>query len=217
LEILSRVIFSHFDTGRDAKYPESIRGATGAEFDRPGRNYIEGLRARAPVAQFITDKLPANFNYVGMIKLMLPNAKVVHCRRDPADTCLSVFKNDFAGTHEYSHDLRELGRYYNAYCGLMEHWHRVLPGFIHDVQYEDMVADQIGQSRALLEYCGLEWDDACLDFHKTDRRVATASVEQVRRPIYKDSVQAWKRYETQLAPLLEVLRNGQSADRPAGN
>ncbi len=88
----------------------------------------------------------------------------------------------------------------------MEHWHSVVPGFIHDVQYEDMVADQAGQTRTLLEFCGLEWDDACLEFYKTDRPIRTASAEQVRRPIYKDSVQLWKRYETQLAPMLEILR-----------
>ena len=149
--------------------------------------------------------MPRNFIYIGLIKLMLPDAKVIHCRRDPADTCLSIFKTYFTGKHEYSHDLGELGRYYKLYRGLMEHWHSVIPGFIHDVQFEDMVTDQAEQTRTLLEYCGLEWDDACLESHKTDRPVMTASVEQVRRPIYKDSVQLWKRYETELAPMLGSL------------
>ena len=208
---LKRIVSSYFDKGNGVEFPESIRFADGASFERQGVEYIREIRKYSMDTRFITNKMPANFKYIGLIKLILPNAKVIHCRRDPADTCLSIFKTYFTGKHEYSHDLGELGRYYNAYGELMEHWHGVLPGFIHDVQYEDMVADQAGQTRPLLEYCGLEWDDACLEFHKTNRPVRTASAEQVRRPIYKDSVQLWKRYETQLAPMLEILRQNGSA------
>ena len=142
--------------------------------------------------------MPKNFNYIGLIKLTLPDAKVIHCKRDPMDNCLSIFKTYFTGDHEYSHDLGELGRYYTIYRGIMEHWHNVMPGFIHDVHYEEIVADRAGQTRLLLKHCGLEWDDACLEFYKTPRAVMTASAEQVRRPIYKDSVCLWKRYEKAL-------------------
>ena len=206
LGTLSQIVSSYFDKGKGVEIPESIGQVDGADFERPGVEYIQAIRKHSPDTRFITDKMPENFKFIGLIKLMLPNAKVIHCRRDPADTCLSIFKTYFTVKHEYSHDLGELGRYYNFYRGLMEHWHSVIPGFIHDVQYEDMVADQAGQTRTLLEYCGLEWDDACLEFYKTDRPVRTASAEQVRRPIYKDSVQLWKRYEKQLAPMLEILR-----------
>jgi hypothetical protein len=121
------------------------------------------------------------------------------------DTCLSVFKNLFAGTHKYAYGLRELGEYYKLYEGLMEHWNSVLPGSIFEVRYEEMVGDQENQTRRLLEFCGLDWDDACLSFHKSSRAVRTASVVQVRQPIYKSSVQLWKRYEKQLEPLLQAL------------
>ena len=137
---------------------------------------------------------------------MTPNARVIHCRRDPLDTCVSIFTNHFPGHGNfYANDLGELGRYFNLYRDLMNHWHSVLPGFIYDIQYEDLVTDQETQSRALLAYCGLEWNDACLEFYKTDRPVRTASAAQVRRPIYKDSIQSWRRYEQWLEPLLEVL------------
>ena len=137
---------------------------------------------------------------------MLPHAKVIHCCRDPRDTCLSIFKNYFSVHGNYfSSDLVELGRYYNLYRDLMSHWHSVLPGFIYDIQYEDLVADQEKTTKDLLAYCGLEWDDACLAFYKSDRPVHTASFAQVRQPIYKHSVRSWKRYEKWLGPLLDVL------------
>ena len=205
LGTLGRIVSSYFDKRNGVEFPESIRQVDGADFERPGVEYIQAIRRHSLDIRFITHKMPRNFIYIGLIKLMLPDAKVIHCRRDPADTCLSIFKTYFTGKHEYSHDLGELGRYYKLYRGLMEHWHSVIPGFIHDVQFEDMVTDQAEQTRTLLEYCGLEWDDACLESHKTDRPVMTASVEQVRRPIYKDSVQLWKRYETKLAPMLGSL------------
>ena len=142
-----------------------------------------------------------------MIKLILPNAKVIHCKRNPEDNCLSIFKTYFSReAHGYASDQTDLGHYFNLYRDLMEHWHNVLPGFIYDIQYEDVVSDQEAQTKALLAHCNLEWNEACLAFHKTERPVKTASAAQVRQPIYKDSVQSWKRYEKQLAPLLKALR-----------
>ena len=213
LESLSRVISATVGSTNSMDIPEWIRRADGARFEPAGSDYIEAIRSRAPDARFITDKMPGNFKHIGLIKLMLPHAKVIHCRRDPADTCLSIFKTYFTQQHDHVHDLVDLAHYYRFYDDLMAHWHSVLPGFIHDVRYEDMVADPAGQTTALLEFCGVEWDDACLAFHKTVRQVATASAGQVRRPLYKDSVRLWKRYETQLAPLLECLR-AVDHDRP---
>jgi len=153
--------------------------------------------------------MPHNFLRIGMIKLMLPTAKIIHCVRDPRDTCLSIFKNYFTGVHKYAYDLVEIGEYYLLYRALMAHWHRVLPGYIYDLHYEALVADPEVQTKELLGFCGLEWDDACLSFHETRRRVRTASASQVRQPLYKDSVQLWRRFEPQLEPLLQVLRAAQ--------
>jgi len=204
LDTLSKTISSLFD---EKNYSRNITDADGDVFGRMGSEYIQEIRKKSKEATFITDKMPHNFIHVGMIKLMLPNAKIIHCKRCPKDTCLSIFKTYFANVdHTYAYDQNELGQYYNLYLELMEHWHDVLPGFIHEIQYEDVVSDQEAQTRALLAHCDLEWDDACLSFYKTDRPVKTASAAQVRQPIYKGSVQSWKRYETQLAPLLEALQ-----------
>jgi hypothetical protein len=149
--------------------------------------------------------MPQNFLYIGLIKAILPNARVINCTRDPMDNCLSLFKNYFSSAHYYSYDLTELGQYYNLYLDLMDYWGSSLPGFIYDQSYEALVADQEIQIRQLLDYCHLPWDDACLDFHKTRRKVRTASNAQVRRPIYQDSVKLWKRYEKQLEPLRATI------------
>jgi len=117
------------------------------------------------------------------------------------DTCFSIFKTDFKGTHEYAYDMVELGQHYNLYRDLMVHWEKVLPGFMHTINYEEIVSYQENQTKSLLDFCGLPWDEACLAFHKTERKVSTASLAQVRHPIYKDSVDLWKRYEKQLEPL----------------
>ncbi len=203
---LDQVVTSYFGKSGGAKFINSVDRASADRFLNAGNEYISRIREHSDTAGFITNKMPSNFWLIGMIGLMLPNAKIIHCRRDSRDICLSIFKNYFSGDgNYYAYDLAELGRYYNLYRDLMKHWHGVLPDFIYDISYEDVVANQERESRALLEHCGLEWDPACLEFHRTDRPVHTASAAQVRRPIYKDSVQLWKRYEKQLAPLLEVL------------
>ena len=179
----------------------SIGDLDPAALEGLGKQYIAGIRNHSEDATYITDKMPHNFQYIGLIKAILPNAKIIHCTRDPMDNCLSVFKNYFNTKHYYSYDLTELGQYFNLYLELMEYWRNTLPGFIYDQSYERLVADQENQTRKLLDYCHLPWDDACLEFYKTRRKVRTASNAQVRRPIYKDSVKLWKRYEKQLQPL----------------
>jgi len=172
-----------------------------------GQAYVEALRKHSDSARFIVDKMPHNFWLVGMIKVMLPNAKIIHCCRDARDTCLSIFKNFFpVDGHYYAYELSELAAYHNTYMDLMRHWHTVLPGFVYDLHYEELVADQEPQSKALLDFCGLEWDAVCLNFHQSKRPVNTASAAQVRKPVYKGSVQSWKHFETQLKPLLKALR-----------
>ena len=184
---------------------EDIIRADDKRLSEAGNEYLKMLKQYTSESQFITDKMPQNFLFIGMIKLILPQAKIIHCYRDPMDTCFSIYKNNFLGSHQYSNDLKELGQYYNVYHDLMEHWHRVLPGFILDLRYEDMVNEQEVKTRDLLEYCGLEWNDACLDFSKSDRKVTTSSFDQVRKPIYRSSIQSWKNYESQLGSLQEAL------------
>jgi len=166
-----------------------------------GKQYIARIRKYSANAKIITDKMPHNFLRIGFIRAILPNARVIHCTRDPMDNCLSIFKNLLNNGHGYADNMSELGQYYRMYLELMDYWRDILPGFIYDQSYEELVGSQQEQVSKLLQHCGLDWDDACLDFHKTRRKVKTASNAQVRRPIYKDSVQLWKRYETQLEPL----------------
>ena len=194
--------------GRGAllSFPDNLRALDQATLSAWGADYVAGLKQRAPDAKHITDKMPANFFAVGLIHLMLPNAKIIHVNRNPVDTCLSCFTRLFNRKQEHTYDLAELGQYYVHYARLMEHWREVLPaGAFLDVQYEDIVADQEAQARRLIAYCGLEWNDACLDFHNTKRSIRTASVTQVRQPIYTSSVERWRHYERFLGPLLDAL------------
>jgi len=187
------------------KFPANIIDLDPKAFEDLGKKYIARIRKDSKESRYITDKMPHNFQYIGFIKAILPNARIIHLTRDPIDTCLSLFKNYFLSGHLYSYDLTELGQYYNLYLDLMEYWRNTLPGSIYDLSYERLVADQEIETRKLLEYCNLPWDEACLDFHKTRRIVNTTSNIQVRRPIYKDSVKLWKRYEKQLQPLVTAI------------
>lgn len=187
-------------------FPLSMRGITKDDLTRAGARYVAGVRERSATARHITDKMPANFLAVGLIHLMLPNAKIIHIKRNAADICLSGFTKLFNNSQYHTYDLTEMGRYYVNYARLMEHWRQVLPedAFL-EVQYEELVAGPEAQTRRLIEYCGLEWNDACLQSHKTERSVKTASVTQVRQPVYTTSVERWRRYEKHLQPLFEAL------------
>ena len=187
------------------QYPDCIHNLDMDAFEKLGADYIKKIRENSAEKEFITDKMPHNFIHIGLIKTILPAAKVIHCMRDPMDTCFSIFKTEFAGEHKYAYDMVELGQYYNLYHDLIAHWEKLLPGFMYTLRYEELVADQQEQTKSFLDFCGLPWDNACLSFHKTQRRVSTASLAQVRQPIYKDSVELWKRYEKQLEPLKKAL------------
>lgn len=189
-----------------AAYPDNLHLLDQAQLAAWGAEYVAGLQRRAPAARRITDKMPGNFLAVGLIHLMLPNAKIIHVNRNPADTCLSCFTQLFKDGQKFTYDLAELGRYYGDYARLMDHWRNLLPknAFL-DVQYEDIVADQEAHSRRIIEYCGLDWDDACLDFHRNKRPVKTASMAQVRQPIYRSSLERWRPYEQFLEPLFSAL------------
>ncbi|HZS82329.1 MAG TPA: sulfotransferase [Stellaceae bacterium] len=203
--------------GAASPFLGSAAKLTGETLRRLGSAYLARLaaaearslrrRPEAVRALRITDKMPANFRFIGLIHLALPNARIIHTCRDPIDTCLSCFAQLFADDNQpFSYDLAELGRYYAAYRALMDHWRQVLPeGRILDVQYEDLVADVETHARRIVAYCGLGWADACLEFQHANRPVKTASSVQVRQPIYGSSVGRWRPDDRTLRPLLEAL------------
>lgn len=175
------------------------------DIHRAGTCYLEEVAGLSGGQDYITDKMPHNFLLIGFIYFALPDAKIIHCRRDPMDNCLSLYKQRLSGVHRYAYDLRELGGYYLCYRDLMDFWRALFPGFIYDISYEKVVDDLAGETKKLLQWIGLEWDENCLTYYKTPGMVTTASNVQVRKPIYNKSVRLWKRYEKQLQPLLECF------------
>jgi tetratricopeptide (TPR) repeat protein len=187
-------------------YPDDAARMASGQLDALGQAYVERLRRRDPGAARITDKMPANFLFLGLIHMALPAARIIHLQRDPIDTCMSCYSKLFSGDQNFSYDLGELGRYYRRYVGLMAHWRGVLPkGVMLEVRYEDVVADLEGQARRMIAHVGLDWDDRCLAFHETRRPVRTASASQVRRPIYKSSTGRSQAYAAHLGALVEAL------------
>ncbi|CDX31381.1 Sulfotransferase [Mesorhizobium sp. SOD10] len=206
LNILKTAVGKQFPMSMPGGFPAGIADMPDKAFAEAGQAYLDMLHTRYPGYRHVTDKMPGNFLLVGFLHMMLPKAKIVHCARDAAATCLSIFKVHFRGdSHRYGYDLGELADFHNLYTDIMAHWHKVLPGVVHDVRYEDFVAEQEGQTRALMAYLGLPWDDKVLSFHETDRPVRTASAAQVRQPMYQGSVDLWKRYGDRLKPLLDKL------------
>jgi hypothetical protein len=186
-------------------YPVLAEALSQDQIRQLGETYTTRVRARAP-AMRIVDKMPLNFVFVGLIHLALPNARFINMRRDPLDTCVSCFSLLFTGSQPFAYDLAELGRYYRGYERVMEHWHEVLPpGVMIDVHYEDLVDDIEGGARRVLRHCDLDWEDSCRDFHDTKRAVRTASLMQVREPVYRRSIGAWRRYAEFLQPLGDAL------------
>jgi hypothetical protein len=194
-------------------FANDIRALTGEDLRRLASTYLarldRAIGARATATR-VTDKMPMNFFAAPLIHLALPNARIIHTCRDPVDTCLSCFSTPFE--QPFAYELGELGRYYRAYGRLMDRWRELLPGDVMlDVRYEDVVDDLERQARRILAHCGLPWDDACLDFHLTKRAVKTASVNQVRKAIYRDSVGRWRPDDAVLAPLLAGLARDDGA------
>ncbi|HEX8777919.1 MAG TPA: sulfotransferase, partial [Rhodanobacter sp.] len=154
---------------------------------------------------FFIDKMPNNFRHLGLIHLMLPNAKIIDARREPMACCFSNLKQLFATGQEFTYSIEDIARYYRTYLELMQHWDELLPGRVLRVHHEDVVDDLEGNVRRILDFCGLPFEVACLEFHKTERSVRTASSEQVRRPIFRDGLDQWTKYAPQLAPLKQAL------------
>ncbi|MDR3435504.1 sulfotransferase [Telmatospirillum sp.] len=191
---------------RPIGYPKLLDSLLDTDLPRLGRYYVGHVASLGPASARIIDKMPANFLYAGLINLLLPNARIIHCRRDPVDTCFSCYTKLFQGEQRFAYDLAELGRFHCGHDRLMAHWRTLLPADrLTDVAYEDVVNDLDGEARRLVAFLGLEWNDACLEFWKNRRPVHTASVNQVRQPIYRSSVGRWKALAGHLQPLLDSL------------
>ncbi len=188
-------------------YPDSVYNLDAVTSLQIGEGYLRRLKqlATGHKVKRITDKMPGNFMHIGLIATLFPKAHIIHCVREPLDVCLSCFSQFFTAVMPFSKSLTSLGRYWREYDRLMAHWHAVLPGRIFDVPYPGMVNDTEATARKLVEHIGLEWNDSCLQFHKTDRPVKTASTWQVRQPIYTSSLERWRNYEPYLGPLLEAM------------
>ena len=200
--------------------PGSLPAALGAlrreDLEAAARDYLAYVGARAGGAARTTDKLPENYRHLGLIAAMLPNARIVHVVRDPMDVCVSNYLVRFRWGHAWSYGFDSLAREHRAYERLMAHWRAVLPSPMHEQSYESLVASPESESRRLVEFCGLAWDDRCLDFHLTERSVHTASGWQVRQPIYRRSVGRWRNYERHLGPLREALGAAAGAGKEGG-
>jgi tetratricopeptide (TPR) repeat protein len=188
------------------RYPETVMGLGDQERRQRGEEYLKRARVQRRTARpLFVDKLPNNWMFVPFIQMILPNAKIVDARRHPMACCFSNFRQHFARGQNFTYSLEDLGRYYRDYVRLMAHVDSVLPGRVHRVVYERMVNDTEAEVRALLDYCGLKFEPACVEFHKTERAVRTASSEQVRQPIYRDATDEWRAYEAHLDPLKAEL------------
>ena len=186
-------------------YPQILETLDKSAFEKFGKAYIEDTRIHRQDAPRFIDKMPNNFRHIGLIRLMLPNAKIIDARRQPMSCCFSGFKQLFAEGQEFTYGLEDLGRYYRNYVELMNHWDRVLPNFVLRVQYEDVVRDLESEVGRILDFCGLPFEQSCTEFHKTQRDVRTPSSEQVRQPIYDNALEQWRHYESHLSPLASAL------------
>jgi tetratricopeptide (TPR) repeat protein len=208
LELPNILALAHRLRGRrvgENRYPGVLGELSAEQLSKMGRDFIDNTRIHRAGAPFFIDKMPNNFRHIGLIHLILPNAKIIDARRDPMDCCFSGFKQLFAEGQEFTYGLTEVGRYYADYVALMDHWDEVLPGKVLRVQHEDVLDDLEGQTRRMLDYLGLPFEQACLDFHRTERAVRTASSEQVRQPINRKGQGAWKPFEPWLGELKAAL------------
>jgi len=184
---------------------ELIARSADLDFPALGRDYLDRVRRIAAGEVRFTDKMPLNYLYCGLIRRALPNAKIVHVARRPMAACYAMYKTLFKDGYPFSYDLGEIGRYYVGYRRLMDHWQATMPAVIYPLSYEALVADQMGETRKLLDFCGLEWQDSCVEFHRNPQPTTTASAAQVRRPLYDSSISQWRHYSAELAELSRLL------------
>jgi len=191
--------------GKKGNYPKVMKDFTCTQRELLGKTYSQETRIHRKDAPMFTDKMPNNFRHIGLIHLILPNAKIIDARRYPLDCCFSMYKQLFAQGQEFSYGLKEAGNYYRSYVKLMDHWEKVLPNKILRVNNEDLIEDLEGQVKRMLDFIQVPFEQECISFHETDRSVRTASSEQVRQPINKKGMGRWKPYAKNLKPLLESI------------
>ena len=191
-------------------FPKNIKMHDPNSFDILGLNYLKSINDLGKdEGRFVVDKMPYNFLHVGLIHRSLPDAKIILCEREPLDNCLSLYKQKFGIGNDFAYSLKEIGEYFNLYKNLINHWETVVPNKMLRVSYEDLISNQEKVSRSMIDFCKLNWEEECLSFYLTKREVNTASAVQVRKPIYKTSVNLWKKYEENLKPLIDSLNKGE--------
>ena len=187
------------------KFPEHITALSHENLATMSKQYLEHLSFINNTKLHITDKMPDNFIYLGLINILFPQSKIIHCTRNPLDTCISCYFQQFSGNHPYSYDLDNLGHYYNMYRDLMCYWNKTITTPLYNMNYEALIKDQDLEIRKLIEFCGLGWDDKCLDFKNSKRTVTTASSHQVNKSLYDTSIERWRNYSTHIASLSKIL------------
>lgn len=205
LNNVSCIINDYFHESFSGKYPDDMGLMTESVLMELGEKYIESIKPYSTSARNIVDKMPHNFIYLPLIKLILPNAKIIHCKRDAVSNCWSIYKHNFSGPHDYAYNIKELGEYYKLYQDFMAHFNIVFEDCVYDIKYEELVSDQKNQTHKLLDYCGLSWEEGCMSFYKTERAVATLSSQQVRQSLYSDSISISDNYSNKLTSLKEML------------
>jgi len=203
LDAFARAIVA-FHAGSNA-YPACLDRLTADQTNAAAAQYLSVVSSLNSSARYVTDKMPLNCMFLDLVELLFPQSHVIHCARDPRDTCLSCYLTDFAVGNAFAGDLSQLGHFYSLYRRIMGHWKQTLSVSMLEVRYEDLVADQAGETRRVLEFLDLPWDERCMRFHENKRPVATASREQVHRPIFTSSIGRWRHYEKHLAPLIAAL------------
>ena len=202
---LIKAVYGPINQNDVTKQLTELSQAPEEELKRRGKLYIELLKKHTGGEQFFTDKMPHNFLYIGLIKLLMPNAKIIHCRRNPIATCFSIYSKYFHGNHFYSYCLNDLINHYRQYEDLMAHWKSIFGDDIYESNYEELVSNQEEKSKEMIEYLGLDWEDSCIEFHKNKRAVATASINQVSKKIYSGSNETWRKYEKYLGQLMDAF------------
>ena len=203
---LDQLITDAIPKGGSQSIGERIAASTMIDYQELGENYLKSVAGKTKNRAYFTDKMPFNFLYCGLILQALPNAKIIHTRRNPLDSCYAIYKTIFHQAYPYSYDLEELSDYFIAYWTLMEHWRQLMPTQILDVDYEDTVADTESQAKRIIDFCGLNWDPSCLDYQTTKTSITTASAAQVRQPVYNSSVEKWRNVEDQFELVVQKFK-----------
>ena len=203
-KILSKNFFNKSELSKEKV--RNILTENNEEIDRISNEYLDYIDKFNTKENNITDKAPLNFRWIGFIKVLFPNSKIIHCTRNPKDNCLSLFKNIFEGGLNFSYDQKTLGTFYNLYSDLMIFWNQKFSSFIHEANYEKILSNQLEESKKIIEFCGLDWEEECLNFHENKAPIKTMSTAQARKPLYKSSLNSYEKFSPYLETLNETIK-----------